>query len=72
MPYALREYAMSANFSNSELEAFLDESLPVERMAAIEEALCAAAMSCRSSLRRSTAGATRASTRSAKSGGAIG
>jgi hypothetical protein len=26
-------------FSNSELEAFLDESLPVEQMAAIEEAL---------------------------------
>lgn len=30
---------MSADFSNSELEAFIDESLPVERMAAIEEAL---------------------------------
>jgi len=30
---------MSADFSNSELEAFLEESLPVERMAAIEEAL---------------------------------
>jgi hypothetical protein len=30
---------MSAKFSNSELEAFLDESLPVERMAAIEESL---------------------------------
>jgi hypothetical protein len=30
---------MSTNFSNSELEAFLDESLPVERMAAIEDAL---------------------------------
>ena len=30
---------MSTDFSNSELEAFLDESLPVERMAAIEEAL---------------------------------
>src|SRR4051794_41151960 len=29
---------MSA-FSNSELEAFLDESLPVDRMATIEEAL---------------------------------
>jgi hypothetical protein len=31
--------AMSADFSNSELEAYLDESLPVERMAAIEEVL---------------------------------
>ncbi len=30
---------MPQGFSNSELEAFLDESLPVERMAAIEEAL---------------------------------
>jgi hypothetical protein len=30
---------MSTKFSNSELEAFLDESLPVERMAAIEAAL---------------------------------
>jgi hypothetical protein len=30
---------MTADFSNSELEAFLDESLPVERMATIEEAL---------------------------------
>jgi hypothetical protein len=30
---------MSSNFSNSELEAFLDESLPVEQMAAIEDAL---------------------------------
>ena len=30
---------MSADFSNSELEAFLEESLPVERMAAIEDAL---------------------------------
>src|SRR5262245_20790191 len=30
---------MPNKFSNSELEAFLDESLPVERMAAIEEAL---------------------------------
>jgi hypothetical protein len=30
---------MSTKFSNSELEAFLDESLPVERMAAIEQAL---------------------------------
>src|SRR5438132_8023484 len=30
---------MSAKFSNSELEAFLDEALPIERMAAIEEAL---------------------------------
>src|SRR5262245_55188828 len=30
---------MAAKFSNSDLEAFLDESLPVERMAAIEEAL---------------------------------
>jgi hypothetical protein len=27
------------DFSNSELEAFLDESLPVERMTAIEDAL---------------------------------
>ena len=30
---------MSTKFSNSDLEAFLDESLPVERMAAIEDAL---------------------------------
>src|SRR3954464_15632635 len=30
---------MPADFSNAELESFLDESLPVERMAAIEEAL---------------------------------
>jgi hypothetical protein len=30
---------MSVNFSNSDLEAFLDESLPVERMTAIEESL---------------------------------
>jgi hypothetical protein len=30
---------MSADFSNSELEAYLDEALPTERMAAIEEAL---------------------------------
>ena len=30
---------MVAKFSNAELEAFLDESLPVERMTAIEEAL---------------------------------
>ncbi|MCI0334128.1 MAG: hypothetical protein L0228_12995 [Planctomycetes bacterium] len=30
---------MAIRFSNSELEAFLDESLPVERMTAIEEAL---------------------------------
>src|SRR5438093_2387585 len=30
---------MPAKFSNSELEAFLDEALPIERMAAIEEAL---------------------------------
>jgi hypothetical protein len=30
---------MSTKFSNSELEAFLDESLPVEQMAAIEDAL---------------------------------
>src|SRR5262245_14685019 len=30
---------MPAKFSNSDLEAFLDESLPAERMAAIEEAL---------------------------------
>jgi hypothetical protein len=28
-----------SHYSNSELEAFLDEALPVERMAAIEEAL---------------------------------
>jgi hypothetical protein len=30
---------MHKEFSNSELEAFLDESLPCERMAAIEDAL---------------------------------
>jgi hypothetical protein len=30
---------MPANFTNSELEAFLDEALPIERMTAIEEAL---------------------------------
>ena len=30
---------MSTDFSNSELEAFLEESLPVERMTAIEDAL---------------------------------
>lgn len=30
---------MQRDFTNSELEAFLDESLPVERMAAIEESL---------------------------------
>ena len=30
---------MPAKFSNSELEAFLEEALPIERMAAIEEAL---------------------------------
>jgi hypothetical protein len=30
---------MSIGFSNSELDAFLDEALPIERMAAIEEAL---------------------------------
>jgi hypothetical protein len=30
---------MQSQFSNSELEAFLDESLPVERMAVIEDAL---------------------------------
>jgi hypothetical protein len=30
---------MPDTFSNSELEAFLDESLPIVRMAAIEEAL---------------------------------
>jgi hypothetical protein len=30
---------MPLDFSNTELEAFLDESLPVERMSAIEEAL---------------------------------
>jgi hypothetical protein len=30
---------MSIDFSNSDLEAFLDESLPVERMAAVEDAL---------------------------------
>ena len=30
---------MSSNFSNSELEAYLDELLPIEQMAAIEDAL---------------------------------
>jgi hypothetical protein len=30
---------MPLDFSNTEFEAFLDESLPVERMSAIEEAL---------------------------------
>ena len=30
---------MPTKFTNSELEAFLDESLPVERMAAIEDEL---------------------------------
>ena|SRR6478736_5574700 len=30
---------MAAKFSNSELEAYLDESLPTERMSAIEDAL---------------------------------
>jgi hypothetical protein len=30
---------MAAEFTNTELEAFLDEALPVERMAAIEDAL---------------------------------
>jgi hypothetical protein len=30
---------MTATFTDAELEAFLDESLPVERMAAIEEML---------------------------------
>jgi hypothetical protein len=30
---------MSAEFANSDLEAYLDEALPIERMAAIEEAL---------------------------------
>jgi hypothetical protein len=30
---------MPTKFTNSELEAYLDEALPVERMAAIEEAL---------------------------------
>jgi anti-sigma factor RsiW len=30
---------MPTDFSNSDLEAYLDESLPAERMAAIEEAL---------------------------------
>jgi hypothetical protein len=30
---------MPADFTNTELEAFLDEALPVERMAAIEDAL---------------------------------
>ena len=30
---------MPIKFSNSELEAFLDEALPIEQMAAIEEAL---------------------------------
>jgi hypothetical protein len=31
--------AMANNFSNAELEAYLDEALPAEKMAAIEEAL---------------------------------
>jgi anti-sigma factor RsiW len=30
---------MSSSFSNSELEAYLDELLPIEKMAAIEDAL---------------------------------
>jgi hypothetical protein len=30
---------MSSEFANSDLEAYLDEALPIERMAAIEEAL---------------------------------
>jgi hypothetical protein len=30
---------MKSNFTNAELEAFLDEALPTERMTAIEEAL---------------------------------
>lgn len=30
---------MSTNFSNTDLEAFLDESLPAERMTAIEDAV---------------------------------
>ncbi len=30
---------MATDFSNSDLEAYLDESLPVERMTAIEDAL---------------------------------
>jgi hypothetical protein len=30
---------MAAKFSNSDLEAYLDESLPTERMSAIEDAL---------------------------------
>src|SRR5687768_9180267 len=30
---------MSSSFSNSELEAYLDELLPIEQMAAIEDAL---------------------------------
>ena len=30
---------MAVRFTNSELEAFLDEALPVEKMTAIEEAL---------------------------------
>jgi hypothetical protein len=30
---------MASRFTNSELEAFLDEALPVERMTALEEAL---------------------------------
>src|SRR6185295_302364 len=34
---------MSIDFSNTELEAFLDEALPPERMAKIEEALRASA-----------------------------
>jgi hypothetical protein len=38
-PTHLLTKPMPTKFSNSELEAFLDESLPVERMAAIEAAL---------------------------------
>jgi hypothetical protein len=30
---------MSADFSNSDLEAYLDEALPIDRMAAVEESL---------------------------------
>src|SRR5216110_410233 len=33
------EFTMPADFPNSELEAYLDEALPIEQMAAIEEAL---------------------------------
>ncbi len=39
MPPTLTQSNMTTNFSNTELEAFLDESLPVERMVAIEDAL---------------------------------